>query len=495
MRTLAKLVTSHLPTNANALFLCARALDLKERGEFETAREVMRPLWPQLGQRPDTEELNRATTAEVLLVTGILTSWIGSQNQIKEADEWARDLLSESLRLFEAENDATKVAQVQTEIAYCYRRAGALDEARIWFINTLQKLNVEGNERANALLGLSVVEWSFTRYDQAFKILTDNATLFRRINSHSLKGFYHNQLALVLRSVAPSHNRDAYYKRALREYEAAELEFKLAGNTLFRADVNNNRGFLLYKLSRCREAHQYLQEARRLALLVRNKVVIAEIDDTRAQVLIAEKRYTEAEAVARIAAASLRQSGHEGLLIDILITQGIALARLGKTTKAEFNFRESIEIAHQIGVMSKAGIASLTLIEEINQLAPDALARAYQQAAEWLGPCQSEALLLRFQNAGTKLALEVLREKESTEASTPLSNPPRDLAYDVLMFERDLIRQALAKVEGGGVVDAAKLLRISYQRLANRIRTKHPELVNERSPVRPRSRKTALPIH
>jgi hypothetical protein len=31
----------------------------------------------------------------------------------------------------------------------------------------------------------------------------------------------------VLRSVAPSHNREAYYKRALREYEAAEIEFKL----------------------------------------------------------------------------------------------------------------------------------------------------------------------------------------------------------------------------------------------------------------------------
>ena len=471
------------------LLLCERALELKERGEFDAAREVMRPLWKQLGERPDTEGLNPVTTAEVLLCAGILTSWIGGQNQIKEADEWARDLLTESMRIFEAEKDAKKVAQVRTEIAYCYRRAGALDEARIWFTDALQKLIIEGNARANALLGLSVVEWSLTRYDESFKILTDNANLFRKINSHSLKGFYHNQLAMVLRSVAPSHKRDAYYKRALREYEAAEIEFKLARNTLFRADVNNNRGFLLYKLSRFRQAHQYLQEARRLALLVRNKVVVAQIDDTRAQVLIAEKKYTEAEAVARAAVASLRKSGHQGLLIDTLITHGIALARLGKSEKAEFNFRESIEIAHQIGVLSKAGIASLTLIEEIDHLAPDALAHAYQQAAEWLSNCQSEALLLKFKAAGTKLALELLREKETEDATKTLFNMPRDLTDEVLKFERDLIRQALAKVEGGRVVDAAKWLGISYQRLAHRIRTRHPELVKERSPVRRRPRK------
>jgi tetratricopeptide (TPR) repeat protein len=408
---MAKLDTSHLPAKALALSLCERALELKDRGEFDAAREVMRPLWKQLGQRPDTEGLNPTTTAEVLLCAGILTSWIGGQNQIKEADEWARDLLTESMRLFEAEEDTTKVAQARTEIAYCYRRAGALDEARIWFTDALQKLIVEGNARAYALLGLSVVEWSLTRYDEAFKILTDNANLFRRIDSHSLKGFYHNQLAMVLRSVAPAHKRDAYYELALREYEAAELEFRLARNTLFRADVNNNRGFLLYKLARFCEAHQYLQEARRLALLVRNKVVVAQIDDTRAQVLIAENKYNEAEAVARPAVASLRRSGHQGLLIDTLITHGVALARLGKSDKAEFNFREAIEIAHQMGVLSKAGVASLTMIEEIDHLAPDALAHAYQQAGEWLADCQSEALLLKFKTAGMKLALELLRKR------------------------------------------------------------------------------------
>lgn len=490
MRTLAKLDTSHLPTNARALFLCERALELKDRGEFDAAREVMRPFWRQLGQRPDTEGLNPLTTAELLLCAGILTSWIGGQNQIKEADAWARDLLSESMRLFEAETDAKKVAQVRTEIAYCYWRAGSFDEARIWFVEALKKLVIEGNARAYALLGLSVVEWSLARYDESLKILTDNASLFHRITSHSLKGFYHNQLAMVLRNVAPAHNRDAYYKRAVREYEAAELEFKLARNTLFRADVKNNLGFLLFKLSRFRQAHHYLQEARRLALLLRNKVVVAQIDDTRAQVLLAEKKYVEAEAVARAAVASLRKSGHHGLLIDTLITHGIALARLGKSDKAEFNFREAVEVAHHLGVLSKAGIALLTLIEEVENLTPDALAHAYEQAGEWLADCQSETLLLKFKSAGNKLAVELLRDRETEDVSQPVFNTPHDLTNEVLHFERHLIRQALGNVDGR-VVYAAKLLGVSYQRLAHRIRTRHPELVEARTPVRHRKRRNS----
>ena len=488
MRTLAKLDTSHLPTNARALYLCERALELKDRGEFDAAREIIHPFWKQLGERPDTAGLNPVATAELLFCAGILTSWIGGQNQIKEADEWARDLLTESMRLFEAETDAKKVAQVQTEIAYCYRRAGLFDEARIWFNEALRKLIIEGNARAYALLGLSVVEWSLSRYDESMKILTDNAVLFRKITSHSLKGFYHNQLAMVLRNVAPSHKRDAYYRRAIREYEEAELEFKLARNTLFRADVNNNLGFLFYKLSRFRQAHRYLQEARRLALIVRNKVVVAQIDDTRAQVLIAEKKYTEAERVAGAAVASLRKSGHQGLLIDTLITHGIALARLGKTDKAEFSFRKAIEVAHQIDVLTKAGMASLTLIEEIDGLAPAALAHAYRQAEEWLSNCQSEELLLRFKAAGTKLALELLHEKENADETKTLFNKPRDLTTEVSTFERNLISQALAKVDGR-IVYAADLLGISYQTLAHRIRSRHPDLLQERTPIRRRPRK------
>lgn len=95
---------------------CERALELKDRGDYDGSREVLRPFWKEFGKRPDTEGLNETMTAELLLCVGILTGWIGSRNEIKEADGWAKDLLSESIGLYETLGDFKKVAQGQTEL-------------------------------------------------------------------------------------------------------------------------------------------------------------------------------------------------------------------------------------------------------------------------------------------------------------------------------------------------------------------------------------------
>src|SRR2546422_2854099 len=192
--------TTHLTGNERALLRCQTALELKDKGDYDGAQEVMRPLWRQVGERPQTTGLYPSVAAEVLLCVGILTGWIGSRNEIKEADETARDLISESITYYESIGDLKKVAAARAELAYCYWREGAFDEARIMFNWALKKLTVEGNTRANALLGLAVVEWSASRHGDALKILTDNALLFKKITNHTTKGTYHNQLAMVLRN-------------------------------------------------------------------------------------------------------------------------------------------------------------------------------------------------------------------------------------------------------------------------------------------------------
>lgn len=162
MRTTSpKLDTAHLSASAEALLRCQTALDLRDRSEYDAAREVMAPIWSGvIGSRPNTEGLHDTVVPEVLLTTGILTGWLGSRNEIQDADDYARDLITESITLFEALGDSKKVAEARTELAVCYWRAGANDEARIWFTTALERLKTEGNTRANALLGLSVVEWS-----------------------------------------------------------------------------------------------------------------------------------------------------------------------------------------------------------------------------------------------------------------------------------------------------------------------------------------------
>ena len=485
---LSKSDLSHMTPNERALFRCERALELKDKGDYTGAQAVMGSLWKRVGEHPNTEGLHPSVAAEVLFCAGILTRFIGARDEIKEANEWARDLLTESITYHESVQDAFKIAAVRAELAWCYWRAGALDEARIWFTEALKKLTTEGNTRANALLGLSVVEWSASRFKESLRVLNENATLFKKITNHCLKGIYHMQVALALRNLAKPENKAHEFRRVIQEYEEADAHFKIAQNRLYRAHVKNNISYVFRELSRFREAHECLDHARRLTVSARNKVRTAQVDESRAQLFIAEGKYVEAESAARQASRSFEKSGHQCFLAEALTTHGIALARLGKTERAQFTIQQAIEIAHQAGSLNQAGIAALTLIEEIDNVSADMLCGAYEQASEWLAEAQIEGLLLRFKKAGDKLAAKV--RSEATTSATEALLKRKNRKDELLEVEKRRIRKALAEANGS-VTYAAPLLGMTYPGLIYIIRSRHPDLLKERSPVRQRKRKKA----
>src|SRR6267378_273935 len=137
--------TSHLAPNAEALLKCEDALDLRDKSDYQGVRTAMHPLWKRVGERPELKGLHAEVAAEVLLTVGILTSWIGSKEGIENAQEVAKNLISEGITFYESLGDVKIVSSSRAEIAYCYFRQGALDEARIMLTEALQKLTIEGN--------------------------------------------------------------------------------------------------------------------------------------------------------------------------------------------------------------------------------------------------------------------------------------------------------------------------------------------------------------
>jgi tetratricopeptide (TPR) repeat protein len=481
-----KLHASKPLTNDEALRCCNNALELKDKGNADDALDVMRPLWEGLGKRPDTTGLHLTVVSEVLLCVGILTGWIGSRNENKEANDAAKDLLTESMRLYESLTDSRKVAEARSELAVCYWRAGALDEARVMVTEALQKLTAPGKTRATALINLSVLEWSASRYEKALEILTDNSRLFEKLTNNTTKGTYHNQLAMILRKLATPELKDAKLKRIIDEYKLADYYFKRARNVLFRAMVQANIANVLRGLSRYREAQEYLDQARRLTAGVKDKVRTAQVDQTRAEVMIAQGRFAEAERVAWLAGRSFERAGRQCLLIDALIHRGIALARLGKTEPAQYNLQRAIEVAEQVSVLNLAGIATLTLIEELDDLSPQTLALAYERANEWLTDSQSPDLLRRLSAAAIKVLAKV-QAGLMPKATEGLANKSLDFDQELLRHEGELIKRALAQVDGS-LTRAAANLKMSYQKLGYILETRHKDLLKERTPIRRRSR-------
>src|SRR5688500_7841228 len=298
----------------NALPLCELAKGLEEAGEYEPAAETLYPFWKGLPHRPDTEGVTDEAKAELLLRTGTLTGWLGSAKQVPGAQEIAKDLISESVALFETLGMIEKVAESRVNLASCYWREGALDEARVTLRLVLQNLaDKQSEQKLRALLNLGIVEKDATRDRDALRIYTEAAPLFDLSSNHSLKGKFHNLYATVLRGLGTAEQREDYFDRALVEYAAASYHFEQAGHRRFQARVENNVGFLFASIGRFSEAQEHLARARSLHLSVGDHGGAAGAEDTRAQAYLLERKYDQAEKAARTAVRALKRGGEQAL--------------------------------------------------------------------------------------------------------------------------------------------------------------------------------------
>jgi CheY-like chemotaxis protein len=458
---------------------CERARRFERAGDFAAARAALGGLWRGVGHRPDLRGLGRWDAAELLLRAGVLTGRLGSAGQVAGAQEAGKNLITESLSVFEALGDRRKAAEAQVELGVCYWREGALDEARVLLGEALSKLEGGDDLKALATLRAATVESAAFRLHDALRLLSAGAPLFERSDDHNLKGCFHNERAMILRRLGEAEGRADYADRALVEYAAAGYHFERAGHRRYQACVENNLGFLFGSLGRFEEAHEHLDRARALFEGLGDATHLAQVDETRARVLLSEGRDAEAEAHARRAAEALAGGGHQSLLAEALTARGAALARTGRRAEARLTLERAAEVAELAGDLEAAGRAALTLVEEIgHRLAPAEERAAYRRADSLLSssrhPAGRERLL--------RCARRVISRAAATDPSpagenfSPETVSPETCSRQVFSWENFSLRRAVGDFEGrlveralgdsGGVVTrAARLLGVSQQYL------------------------------
>ncbi len=383
---------------------CALAKELEEGGNYEAAHGALAERWRCVGERPHLEGLDELTAALVLLRAGTLTGWIGSSRQITGAQETAKDLIGEGEARFAALGDTMRAAEARIEIGECYRREGAFDEARITLREALSRLSdTEGELKAVALIRIADLERATNRLHESLRVLNEAAPLVQASGKHSLKGRFHNTLAVALKNLGASEGHQDCIDRALVEFAAAAFHFEQAGHTRFRARVENNLGFLLFRLGRFMEAHQHLDHARRLFVSLRDKGSVAQVDETRARLLLARGRNAEAERVARSAVHAQEKGGEQALLAESLTTHGTALARLGRSEQARSVLQRAVETAHLVGDHEKAGLAALTIIEELgDHLSRGEITAVYERADRLLADSRHLETLDRLRSCARR---------------------------------------------------------------------------------------------
>ncbi|MBA3355899.1 MAG: tetratricopeptide repeat protein [Pyrinomonadaceae bacterium] len=488
--------------------LCAEAGELSEAGEIETARSTIAEFWDRVGERPRLDGLDDSAQAELLLRAGALSGWIGSAQQIWGAQEAAKDLISESATIFEKLGLDAKVAEAQIDLAICYWREGGYDEARVTLQQILQRLGDQPSEqKLRALLNCGLVERSSLRYHDSLRIHREAASLFNESGNHALRGKFHNEFATVLTNLGLSERREDYIDQALVEYAAASFHFEQAGHKRFLAAVENNLGFLFVSLGRFGEANDQLDRARSLFEGLKDRGMVAQVDDTRARAFIDQGLYAEAEAVAGRSVRVLEEGDELSLLAEALTTHGRALAKLGNAQLAHSKFGEALNTAQRAGDPESAGVAVLSLGEELADHLPyGELCSYYRIAESLLAESQYPEIKVRLGEYARRLmAVPVAHPiveapvrhqtngkgsaKEHAVVTSAFTNsgPDGSLEGLVLNYEGNLIRRALES-SGGSVTRAARLLGITHQGLAFILNGRHRNLLSVRTPVKPRRR-------
>lgn len=452
------------------------ARSLERSGDYEGARAALSGVWSEIGERPKVEKLPAELRAEALLRVGVLAGWLGTARQISGAQEFAKDLVTEAVRLFEDLGNSDKVAEAQTDLAICYWRLGAFDEARVLFGEAAGH-SVEPQTKLRVLVNSSAVEISSGRLDQALSVLDEAAPLVESVPDRGATGRYYLQRALLYKRLGGEANLD----RALIEYSAASMHLAEAGDARYLAAVENNIALVLIELSRHAAALAHLDRARSIFVTLKESGRVAEVNETRAQAFIAQGSFPEAERAAFAAVSTLERGDEQSLLAAALNTHGVALARQGKTDAARAAFQRAVEVADNAGDLASAGNALLLMIEELSVTAAEAGA-FFLEADSRLADELDNVSMRRLRRCARIIASGSLRGQTDCIDDLLIGGPLEDELHHI---EAVLIKRALDQA-GGSVTRAARMLGVTHQGLDWTLNHRHQHLLSSRTPRRPR---------
>jgi tetratricopeptide (TPR) repeat protein len=479
---LRELDNSSPTSGGHTLLRCRAAAEMIFKGQYEAAGEALGELWPGVGRRPATGGMPPAAEAEVLLQCGTLTGWLGSVRNVSGAQEQAQDLLSEALRRFESVGRAAGASEAQYEMGMCYWRLGQYGEARVVLQEALKPLGDADFElKAKILIRRSIIEIWENRYYEALSALKEAEPVYAS-TSDAVKGRWHGQMALVLDKLATAERNAERFDRAIMEYTAAIFHYELARHERHCATNHNNLAFLLYKLGRYADAHEQLDRAQLIFTRIKDPGHLAQVDETRARVLVAEGRYREADRIMAGVIKALGQGGESALLADALTVRGLVCARLGTHESSLDILRQAMKVAQEAGANTQAGLAALTLIEEhaaAGRVAGAELAQVYGRADELLRDTQDADDIKRLRDCG-RLVVRRL-------AGAQLHDKNFSFYGAVHELEANLIGQAL-EMEAGSVSRAARRLGLKHQSLSHMLKARHKSLIDKRTPPTKRRR-------
>jgi TolB-like protein len=393
---------------------CAIVREQIDAGNYEAGCRILQPWW-SLGAWPKLAGLNQQSYADLLFTAGELAGFVASSVQIARGQKHAEELLNGSVALFEQLGLKLRAAEGRIELALCYHRQGLLDIGRSTLMRVLNDLCDESVELLTlALIRLASLERQAGRLNDAFARLMQ-ATETAELCGPWITARCHLELASTYKELGISENVAHYVAEARCLYLKALYVFEAVGQHRYVGIVENNIGLLLLSLGSYQDAEEHLLRSLRLFEDFSDSLRGAQVNETLARLYIQTKQYSVAQAVIERALKTFELADGEALLAEALTTSGIVANRLGRFSDAKRKFEASYKIAGRCGDHEGAGIALLTMFEEMgDRLEQVERIQISEELQRLLATTQQTALRTRVQRSIANIAFS-----SSPPSSTP----------------------------------------------------------------------------
>src|SRR2546421_8925655 len=145
---------------------CDLAKQFEKAGDYDAAWKALAEFWPEANQPPNVQGLDETSAAAVLLRAGAVAGWLGVASQTEGAQETAKDLITQSIEIFDRLGHTKSSAEARGDLALCYWREGAYDESRINLAEALSLLGDEDVEvKAVLLIRAAIVEVDTKKFE------------------------------------------------------------------------------------------------------------------------------------------------------------------------------------------------------------------------------------------------------------------------------------------------------------------------------------------
>ncbi len=493
--------------------MCDLAKQLEDSGEYVKAAKAMGEWWQGIGVRPDMGNQLAGKKAAILSRIGALSGWLGSTQQVPGSQERAKDLISEGADLFESIDFKQEWAEARSDLAVCYWREGAFEEARIILQDVLNSGVIFSPElKEKILLRLVTVEISTKHFEAASVLINQVASLIEEEENSLLLGKFYFYRAFTLRSQGEDQNNHDLLLAAVEDYQRAGQYYEKIKHGLFAANVENNLGNVYRLLNDYKNAHSHLDKAIYLFIKLKDQANAALVYENKAQAFLAENKLEDAEIAAHTSVKMVRKGDEKSILAESLTTLGIVLSRGGNLDEAIRSFNEAKETALKVGDTESAGNAVLTQMEELqSHLSPIIFRALYMQADELLKNSPKISTINRLQRIVRKQfeisGFQIEEPADAQQKTKLLSQANKldslfesgkvklvidwenfSLPEAVRSFEGEIILKALSETNGR-VTRAARLLGLSHQSLSLILHQRHKELNKFCVQRKPRSSK------